>query len=116
MIVTEVVADSPAERAGLAQHDILLRCDANRILSVNDLRESLQASEGKEVELSVMRSGKEKKLKVVPEEEAIENQTPSYCPALSWNDSRLYRYRYDYVPLLREYIKKGNNASQDEEK
>ena len=99
IVVTEVVKDSPAEKAGLRLHDILLRANGNRLSSQADLRDSVQQSEGEEMELVVMRGGKEESVQVKPKQAAPET-TATACPAMpSWNHAR---YSFDYL-LDKEY-------------
>lgn len=68
LIVVEVLPDSPAAKAGLEQHDILLSGNGRPLAVVVDLIEVVEAAEGKIVKLVVVRRGKEKTIEVAPEE------------------------------------------------
>jgi serine protease Do len=58
-LVAEVIADSPAEKAGIKRGDIILTFDGHEVDAINDLPRLVAATPaGKEVRLSVFRNGK----------------------------------------------------------
>jgi len=58
-LVAEVIADSPAEKAGIKQGDIILTFDGHEVDAINDLPRLVAATPaGKEVRMSVFRNGK----------------------------------------------------------
>ena len=57
IIVSEVIADSPAHSAGIQVHDILLRADAQRLSGLDDLRAAVQDSDGAPLQITLMRGG-----------------------------------------------------------
>jgi hypothetical protein len=60
VLVTQVLADSPAEKAGLHRNDILLRYDDQKICDCDDLVRLLQHDRpGRTVKLTWLRGGKE---------------------------------------------------------
>jgi len=62
-LVSEVVAGSPAERAGVRRGDIILRFDDREVDAINDLpRLVAAATVGQKVKLTVFRSGKTEEL------------------------------------------------------
>ena len=64
-LVSDVVKGSPAEAAGLRRGDIVLSYDGKDLYKMNDLSRLVGAtSVGKEVDLLVLREGKEMKVKV----------------------------------------------------
>lgn len=67
VVVEEVLEDSPAAKAGLRQHDILLRADGEGIQSMEDLAKLVSAGEGKPIELQLIRLAKEETIAVTPE-------------------------------------------------
>lgn len=71
LLITEVVEDSAAEKAGFEKHDILLRAGDQRISTLDDLRACVNASKGEAVELTFMRGGKEQKLSATPERQEV---------------------------------------------
>lgn len=61
-LITEVMKDTPAEKAGLKAGDIILSVDGEKIEDAGDVREILAEKEGP-VELSVLRDRREIKIK-----------------------------------------------------
>jgi predicted metalloprotease with PDZ domain len=61
VLITEVMKDTPAEKAGLKAGDVLLTVGGDKVEDPGDVRESLGDREGA-VELTVMRDRKELKL------------------------------------------------------
>lgn len=69
VLVSEVVEDSPAEKAGLKTGDVIVKADGERIDGTLDLHEVIdEHEEGDQMELLVVRQGTEKKLKATLEE------------------------------------------------
>jgi S1-C subfamily serine protease len=67
--VTEVVADSAAERARLRPGDLIVEFDGRRLTGVADLQAALEADGvGERIVVTVLRAGLERKLVVVPTE------------------------------------------------
>jgi S1-C subfamily serine protease len=64
-VVTMVVKDSPAEKAGLKTDDVIEKLDGQSVLSVQDLIEKVKgAKPGTEVTLTVRRGKESKEFKV----------------------------------------------------
>jgi len=64
-LVSEVVEDSPAERAGIKRGDVILRFDGQTIDERNDLPKIVASSKvGKTVDVLVFRDGSEREIKV----------------------------------------------------
>lgn len=69
ILISEVVSESPAEKAGLKAGDILIKADGERIEDTPDLHDVIGDHEkGEELELVVLRKDKEMKLKATLEE------------------------------------------------
>lgn len=68
VVVEQIVPDSPAEKAGLKRHDVLLAVGGEQITDMSVLQQAVAASEGKPVEIKLIRLGKEMSLNVTPEE------------------------------------------------
>jgi serine protease Do len=65
VLITQVNADTPAERAGLQDGDIILSVDGREIKNPSMLRNVISLSEvGQEVDLAIIRDGKEKNVEV----------------------------------------------------
>ncbi|MFU8804570.1 MAG: trypsin-like peptidase domain-containing protein, partial [Bradymonadaceae bacterium] len=78
-LVTEVVDESPAAKAGLRAGDVIVRLDTTPIVSSEQLPWLVSTTEGgKKVSLTVIRNGKERKVDVVVEE--VPNQTRPTMP------------------------------------
>jgi membrane-associated protease RseP (regulator of RpoE activity) len=60
VLVTQVLADSPAEKAGLRRNDILIRYDDKKVRDCDDLVRYLQGdAPNRTVKLTLLRGGKE---------------------------------------------------------
>ena len=66
LVVTEVLADSSAARAGVQTHDVLTMLDGTRLTTVEAINAQIQALKDKEVELRLLRSGKELSISITP--------------------------------------------------
>jgi regulator of sigma E protease len=67
VIVSEVVAGSPAARAGLAVDDLLVAVDGHTVTTFQNFRDAVQASEGRPLEVVAVRAGERKALRIAPE-------------------------------------------------
>ena len=67
LIVDDVVADSPAAKGGIQKTDILLKCNETLLTTNEVLVEQIQKSEGKELKVELLRSGKAMTLTVIPQ-------------------------------------------------
>ena len=67
MVVTDVVKDSPAAKAGLLKHDVLLSVGDKSLAKLGDLREVVTASKGKSIAINFVRRGERQTLNVTPE-------------------------------------------------
>lgn len=74
--VAEVVAGSPGDLAGLRVGDIIRSVGDKVVRTPSDLRDSLEASPGQPVPVTIDREGTESTLKVVPRKEWPEGQGP----------------------------------------
>jgi serine protease Do len=64
-LITRVNEDTPAEKAGLKDGDIILSVDGKEIKNPSMLRNVISLSEvGQDVDLAIVRDGKEKNVKV----------------------------------------------------
>jgi hypothetical protein len=67
LVVTDVTADSPASKAGLKPYDILLKVGDKAIGDTETLVSEIQASQGKPINVAILRGGKSQTIQVVPE-------------------------------------------------
>ena len=68
VVIEEVVKESPAAKAGLRQHDILLRANGEPVLSMEELSRMVASGNAKPIELLLIRLGKEETIIVAPEQ------------------------------------------------
>jgi membrane-associated protease RseP (regulator of RpoE activity) len=66
LVVADVIAGSPAAKAGLKQYDVLVRFGKADLRNVSDLSKAVQAAKGKAVEVVILRRAKTKTLAVTP--------------------------------------------------
>ena len=115
LLVTEIVQDSPAEKAGFQQHDILLRAGDQRISTLEDLRACVNASKGEAVELTFMRAGKEQKLSATPERQpAPEFAVVGVCPRISGADLDLIYFAPNQVEQANETEQPTEESPSDD--
>ena len=72
LIVGEVFPNSPAAKAGLKPHDVLVILDGKRLTAVDAINAQIQEIKEREVELKLLRGGKEVSLKIAPQKETAE--------------------------------------------
>jgi serine protease Do len=65
LLIREVTEASPAERAGLAQGDLIVAAGGRPVRTIDDLFGALQAARGGTIELSVIRGTDERSIQVV---------------------------------------------------
>ena len=66
ILVQEVVADSPAAKAGMAQNDVILKADDKQISNVADVLKAVEAAKDKEMKLEILRDGQPKTIAITP--------------------------------------------------
>ncbi len=67
LVVHDVIDDSPAAKAGVQKHDIVLRFGEKKVGAIEDLVEALRGSKGDEVEVVLLRGGEKQTVKIQPE-------------------------------------------------
>ncbi len=67
VVIEDVVSDSPAEKAGLRKHDIVLRANGDAVDSMLVLQDQVSKNQDKPIELLLIRLGKEMTVTVTPE-------------------------------------------------
>jgi membrane-associated protease RseP (regulator of RpoE activity) len=67
LVVTGVVDDSPAAKAGIKAHDVLIKLDNKRLSTVEKVNEQIQESKDRQVTLVFLRAGQEKSCELTPQ-------------------------------------------------
>ena len=67
LVVTEVVADSPAAKAGLKQHDVLTQLDGKRLTTVEACNSQIQEIKDRQLTATFVRGGKESSVELSPQ-------------------------------------------------
>lgn len=73
LVVVHVADDSPAVKVGLKQHDLILSSGDVKLKRPQELIKAVNAAEGKEISLKIMRGGKEQTVAVTPAERSQDN-------------------------------------------
>jgi hypothetical protein len=74
LIVVQVVPDSPSAKAGVKQHDILIRFADKELSTLEDLIKAVNDNGDKEVQLEVLRGGKSSTLTIQPSERPADGE------------------------------------------
>lgn len=74
LILTNVTPKSPAEKAGLQKHDVLLTAGDQYISQVGDLGKVLDKAAGKPVKLEFLRAGRKHSCTVTPKKRVVEDR------------------------------------------
>ena len=68
MMVNHVMPGSPAERAGIKRHDVIVEANGHPVASIVDLSRAVNEARDAEMSIAVIQEGQERLLKVTPEE------------------------------------------------
>jgi hypothetical protein len=82
LLINQVVDDSPAAKAGLKQHDVLISCQEASISQIGDLAKILEERKESLLPLKMVRAGKRIIIEVTPQRRPP-SQTGDTCPAIS---------------------------------
>ncbi|RMF83732.1 MAG: PDZ domain-containing protein [Planctomycetota bacterium] len=67
LMVTNVVVDGPADRAGVQRYDVIVAFDGREVSQMRDLADAIaEAGAGNEVEMTLIRNGVEQTVRIVP--------------------------------------------------
>ncbi len=77
IVVEDVVEGSPAEKAGLRRHDIILRANGDAVDNMRVLQDHVRAGNGKPLELKIIRLGRSENLVVAPEQRPEQFTAPN---------------------------------------
>lgn len=67
LVVTDVVADSPAATAGIKPHDVLVKLDGKRLSTVDNINAQIQEVADRTVTLAYVRGGQELSCDITPQ-------------------------------------------------
>ena len=87
LLVSEVVPDAPAAKAGVKQHDILLSMNGSLLSDVKDLLDAVQKVEEQEATLKLLREGKKQSVTITPVERT--HRLTVAAPDNAWVDLRV---------------------------
>jgi hypothetical protein len=85
VVLSQVIADSPAAKAGLRIHDVLLSVDGKPLGQLNDLADVIKENKGKLLTIKLVRTAKRISIEVTPEKRPP-TQTGETCPGISTLD------------------------------
>ncbi len=68
LVVVHVAEDSPAAKAGIKQHDVIVSAGDGKLRQPQDLVKAVEISDGKELPLKLIRAGKEQVVQITPAE------------------------------------------------
>jgi membrane-associated protease RseP (regulator of RpoE activity) len=74
ILITEVMDDTPAEKAGLKAGDVIVRVEGDEVQDLGDLIESLRANDGKTVEITIVRDRSESRIKATLEKRNVDDE------------------------------------------
>lgn len=102
VVVNEVVKDSPADKAGLEEDDVIIGFDGSKITDADELVEMIDEHRpGDEVILTVMREGDEVELTVTLEKRPGYDKSIRISKSLGNKD---YFFSFDYYDDERTYL------------
>ncbi|HEY3963851.1 MAG TPA: PDZ domain-containing protein [Planctomycetaceae bacterium] len=82
LLINQVVEASPAAKAGLKQHDVLLTCHDMPLAQISDLAKIIEEKKGTTLALRLVRGGKRIIVEATPERRPA-SQTGETCPSIS---------------------------------
>lgn len=88
LVVLSVLPDSPAKKAGIVEHDVLVKAADKPLDRVQDLIAAVDAAQGKALTLEVIRAGKHEKVDIQPVKrpEGLAAQAPGWTEQGNWRD------------------------------
>ena len=118
LVVTDVVPESPAAKAGVQKNDILIRAGGDLLTSNEVLIERIQKTAGKEIKLDLYRAGKTLSLDITPEKHAatstFEIFNPSFGDLTGQNEiNSIFRVQTPttYAPRDEDILKNPNRTN-----
>jgi len=111
VLVTEVFAGTPAEKAGIKAGDVILRVDGQRIENSGDIHDAIHDKSGKDVDVMIMRDHRETTLKVTLEPSS-EGEMRSFLPGVE-SRRAAFQVRAQALRASRESVEQQRQAMRD---
>jgi len=74
LLVTQVVAGSPAEKAGIQPHDVLVTYDGKPVVKTDELRRLIRADQpGRQVRIELLRAGRKQTIEAAVGERTVDD-------------------------------------------
>lgn len=97
ILITEILEDSPAEKAGLKAGDVIIKVDGAKVAEISDIQKAVrEKKEGEEIEIAFLRNKKKKKLSV-----EVAEAPASYAELLIPNLSNQDKFHF-FAPEMNE--------------
>lgn len=93
LVVTEVVPETPAAKAGLKPHDVLVKLDGKRLTMVEAINAQIQEIKDRGVSLEFLRGGKEMSVELAPQKN--QEAVLEYQPLTVWKAEVCQRCHVD---------------------
>jgi membrane-associated protease RseP (regulator of RpoE activity) len=86
LLVAAVMPDSPAAKAGVKQHDLLLQVGNKPVADLRDLVQAVEASKGAKLSVELIRGGKRQTVEVTPVKRpaAARPEVPAGADSADW--------------------------------
>ncbi len=83
LLIRSVTTDSPAVKSGVTNGDIIVSVDGKNIYGFEELRETLQQTNGLSVDIGIIRQGKLESYKVIPTVQDVDGKSTKLIGVLS---------------------------------
>lgn len=107
LLVFEVLPGSPAATAKLQKFDVLLKANDKPVAKIEDLMEALDASQGKKMNLEIVRAGKTMSVEVTPAKRPPEFTARSREPGMDAELRKLLEQTQPGRPLRFRWMQPG---------
>ena len=112
VLVEQIVPESPAAKAGIEVHDILLKFGDVELADVDGLQEAVAGNENREVPVTLLRAGQQKTVQVKPEERPADSRLAFPARSGQWDQitemlKRLDRGEFGEDPLRMFFVRPG---------
>lgn len=88
LVVARLVGDSPAAKAGLQEHDVLLKAGDKPLRKISDLVEAVDAAKESSLRVELVRAGQAKTFDLRPEKRPASSELPDLSNEGDWQALR----------------------------